>query len=81
MTQSRTNLRRLVLGALAAAALSLSSCSRVGAYIDVALGNAAVKRGRLQQATVDYLEAGKSGAHQDLNGYDLGNGYHGVGEA
>jgi Ca-activated chloride channel family protein len=60
--------------------LLLASCSAGRSYLTVAQGNYAYDRGSYQQATVDYLEAQKSGSFPDWVAYDLGNVYHALGE-
>ncbi len=60
--------------------LLVASCSAPGAYLTILQGNYAYERGGYQQATVDYLEAQKSGAYPEWVAYDLGNVYHALGE-
>lgn len=59
---------------------SIASCSVAGAYLSVAAGNSAYEHGHYEEATVDYLQAAKSGVHLPWISYDLGNVYHALGE-
>jgi len=73
--------RAVISVLLACSAVALGSCSSsAGAYISVAMGNAAYDRGNYQQATVDYMSAAKRGIHPDWISYDLANVYHALGE-
>ena len=60
--------------------MALSACSGAGSYLSVARGNYAYDRGSYQSATVQYLQAQKSGSFPDWVAYDLGNVYHALGE-
>lgn len=70
----------VLICAVIGAAMLTASCSAAQSYVAVVQGNYAYDRGSYQEATVDYLEAQKSGAHSAWVAYDLGNVYHALGE-
>ena len=77
----RSSLPRFATGiTVAALSVLVSSCSGGGSSLSVARGNYAYSCGSYQTATVEYLQAQKSGTFPAWVAYDLGNVYHALGE-
>ncbi len=78
--QSKRLFRHIPIAGAALLFLTLSACTGAGSYLSVARGNYAYDRGSYQTATVEYLQAQKTGSFPAWVAYDLGNVYHALGE-